>query len=151
MSMYTHIFLRKGDEFLEVSCTGRSSALSEMLEHYAPWEKVRLLTVKDLTDINREYTDELNKWKKYITDQQARKALIASFNNSVEDKMEAIRDCDDSIAEATETVDELSYALMQIRWLISIAEDADGEYGNRIQIYAGTECGGEITPDMIEA
>ena len=151
MSMYTHIFLRKGDEFLEVSCTGRGSALSEMLEHYAPWEKVRLLTIKDLTDINREYTDELNKWKKYITDQQARKALIASFNNGVEDKMEAIQDCDAAIEETAETIDELSYALMQIQWLINIAEDADGEYGNRIQIYAGTECGGEITPDMIEA
>lgn len=151
MSMYTHIFLRKGDEFLEVSCTGRNSALSEMLEHYAPWEKVRLLTVKDLTDINRKYTDELNKWKKYIDDQQARKALIASFNNSVEDKMEAVHDCDAAIEDTTETIDELSYALMQIQWLINIAEDADGEYGNHIQIYAGTECGGEITPDMIEA
>lgn len=150
MSMYTHIFLRKGNEFLEVSCTGRSSALSEMLEHYAPWEKVRLLTIKDLKDIYEQYTNELDKWKDYIAKQQAQRSLIASFNNSVEDKIEAIQDCNASIDEVSETVDELSYALMQIRWLISIAEDADGEYGNHIQIYVGIECGGEITPDMIE-
>lgn len=140
MSQYTYIFLHKGQEYLEVSCTGRSAALSEMFSEYAPWEKIHYMPVEELTEVYRTYRGELNKWKEYIQKKEAEKALIATFNNTAEDKMELIYDCNESIAEVTETIEELTEALAQVAMLISIADSSD----NGVSVFVGCECGSEV-------
>ena len=146
MSQYTHIFLRKGDTFMEISCTSRSCALSEMLEHYAPCEKIRQLTVSDLDSIIEECDKNLGQWHDYLQRINERKALIATFNNSVEDKIAALSDCDESIEEVGETVDELSWATNQFRWIKEIVDD---KYRG-VTAYAGVECGSDVTVDDIQ-
>lgn len=145
MSTYTQIFLRKNDTFMEVSCTGNSAAISEMFSG-APWEKVRRYTGGDLHSIYLEYTDELKKWEKYLARLNERKALIPTFNNSIDEKMEQLAEYDGSIDEVNETMDELRYALARVDWLMDIANDCY----NGIEVYVGKEVGENITEEDIE-
>lgn len=139
MSQYTHIFLNKGQEFIEVSCMGRSSALSEIFGEFAPWEKIRRLSTGQLHRLYQEYKGEYKKWAQHKEKTEARKALVATFNNSVDEKMTEIRQYDESLDEIDETMEELQYALMQVSWLTDISESGAAS------VWVGCECGSDVT------
>lgn len=139
MSQYTSIFLQKGETFIEVSCTSRNNALSEMFANLAPWEKIRELSKADLDAIYSEYKEDLNRWREYRKNTEERKKLIATFNNSVEDKMEAIQECDNSIEETTETIEDLECALARVAWFSEIIWDGAAN------VWVGCECGSNVT------
>lgn len=148
MSQYTHIFLEKQNTFIEVSCTGRSHALSEMFYDYAPWEKIRLMTPDQLSSIYREYTDNLKRWHDHRNELTKRVEAIATFNNSIEDKMEAWNDLRDEIAEVDETIEELNAALIVLNQLRIIVSDSATDVP--VHVYVGVECGSDVTVNDIE-
>lgn len=154
MSQYTHIFLRKQDVFIEVSCTSRNSALSEMFSDYAPWERLREVTGEDLQCIYDTYNDELKNWRKHLKDLEERIKVIATFNNPVDEKLDAWRDVDASIDETKDTIEELAGALSTVILLREILDQShlNSKYEQiaPVQVYAGCECGSDPTPDMIE-
>lgn len=154
MSEYTHIFLEKEGTFIEVSCTSRSAAISEMFEDYAPWEKIREVTHEDLQQIYRQYNDELTKWKQHQKDLEERIKVIATFNNSVDEKLEAWHDIDGDINETKETIDQLEYALRIVTLLDDILDSSElnvkYERMAPVHIYVGRECGSKVTMDDIE-
>ncbi len=154
MSEYTHIFLEKEGTFIEVSCTCRGNAISEMFDEYAPWEKIREITHEDLQQIYRQYNDELTKWKQHQKDLEERIKVIAAFNNSVDEKLEALHDNDESINETKETIDQLEYALSTVTLLDDILDGSERnvkyEQMAPVHIYAGRECGSNVTMDDVE-
>ena len=154
MSEYTHIFLEKEGTFIEISCTGRGSAISEMFDDYAPWEKIREITHEDLQQIYRQYNDELTKWKQNQKDLEERIKVIATFNNSVEEKLDALHDIDGDINETKETIDHLEHALNTVTLLDDILDSSElnvkYEQMAPVHIYVGRECGSKVTMDDIE-
>lgn len=154
MSQYTHIFLEKQNTFIEVSCTCRGCALSEMFDEYAPWEKVREVTYEDLQHIYGEYEGHLKEWHEYLDKLNDRAKLIATFNNSVEEKMDALHDIDESRDEVRETVSELESALHLVGVLKDVlhAAQMNSEYEETapVHVYAGCECGSNVTFKDVE-
>lgn len=154
MSAYTHIFVEKQGAFIEISCTGRSSMLSKIFANYAPWEKIREVTYEDLQKIYSEQASELADCKHHLREQKRRINVIASFNNTVDEKMDAWRDLDEGIDEAKEAIAELEAALHTVDLLKDIAYNsqlaAKYDHATPVRIYAGTECGSDVTVEDIE-
>ena len=139
MSQYTHVFLHKGKEFIEVSCTGRSACISEMFRGIAPWEKIRHITTEQLNEIYDDYKGEYTKWEKYLAQLDQKKALVATFNNSVNEKMAQLNDINESIEETKDTMDELRAALARVLWLYEISQDGAAT------VWVGVECGSDVS------
>lgn len=147
MSTYTVVYLRKGNTFAQLSATGRSAARSEMLEHYAPDEQLCRLQPKDIKAIIYEYTQHLHDWQERVRLYEARKATVASFTNTTEEKLQALDVIDNEIDEINDTIAELQDALFFMQLLDDIADFSDitGVY-----VYVGIEVGYSPTPADIQ-
>lgn len=154
MSQYTHIFLEKQHTFIEVSCTSRNCALSEMFQDYAPWEKIREVTYDDLQHIYDRYKGELSDWNQHRKDLEERIKVIATFNNTIDEKLDAWRDIDESLNETKETIEELESALNTVVLLKDVLYESQisSKYESTapVHVYAGTECGSDVTVKDIE-
>ena len=146
MSQYLHIFVNKDNMFIPIKWSGRSGAMYEMLEHYAPYEKIAQVTAGELHDVYSTYEREVHKWTDHIAQLHKDIELIASFGNSVDDKLEAINDKKDAIEESENILRELQRALAQLDLLIDIAEDSIAG----VRIYVGIACGDNVTINDVE-
>lgn len=106
MSEYAHFFLRHNDEFIPLGTYSRSTFTFETVHRYAPWEKIRVITTQVLDNFIEETKDYIQECEKRRQNYEQRKQLIATFNNSIDEKMEVIHDCDESIEELTDLINE---------------------------------------------
>lgn len=152
MSEYTHIFLEKQNTFIEISCTSRNSALSELFADYAPWEKIREVTYDDLQNIYNQCSEELTNWKQHLTELEERIEVIAMFNNTIEEKLNAWSDVDERIDETKENIEDLENALNTVALLKHILYETNSKYKPTapVHVYAGLECGSVVTVEDIE-
>lgn len=150
MSQYTHIFLEKQNTFIEISCTGRNSALSELFADYAPWEKIREVTYDDLQNIYNQCSKELTNWKQNLTELEERIKVIATFNNSINEKLDAWSDIDVSLDETKEIIEEFESALRLVELLRDVLLNSKYDSMAPVHVYAGCECGSAVTVEDIE-
>lgn len=147
MSSYINFFIRSEDKFLPLSDFSRSSEIYQRLHNNVPYEKLRALTYNELDSIEdaiiedkRKYTDLISGYKKEIE-------LITTFNNSAEEKLEAINSTESMIKDIEESISELNFAQGWFNSLCRIldsARDYIDENNNPLvdadkYIYAGVE------------
>ena len=156
MSQYIHFFVRSTDKLLPIRTDSRSSPIYHFFSDYAPYEKARALSIQELQDIREEINIRIDEWTRRIEEERTNLQLIASFNNSVEDKMEAIKSSRDIIHEDEEIIEDMKGALSFTSFLMDMYNEAeDTKYYNREDIkidptkylYFGIECG---TPSIAE-
>ena len=111
MSQYIHFFIRSTDKLLPIRTASRSSSIYQFFCDYAPYEKVRALSMGMLQEIREEISKQISKWTHQIEEDQKDLQLVASFNNSVEDKIEAIKSAREAIRENEEFVNEMKETL----------------------------------------
>lgn len=154
MSQYTYIFLEKQNTFIEVSCTSRNSALSDLFGDYAPWEHIREVTYDDLQHIYEVASSILTNQKQYQKELEERIKVVATFNNSIDEKLDAWSDIDMSIDEAKEIIEELENAQYLVGLLQHIIYESrmNLKYDSTapVHVYAGCECGSAVTVNDIE-
>ena len=73
MSQYTQIFVRKGNDFVEIGSYGRSSSIAEFFNDYAPWSFVKELTNSGIGEIIDNIKTRIQGFKDIIA---KRKELI---------------------------------------------------------------------------
>ena len=155
MSQYIHFFVRSTDRLLPIRTTSRSSSIYHFFSDYAPYGKVRALSMQDLQNIREEINTQIDEWTRRIEEDRTNLQLIASFNNSIEDKIEALEAARDSIRENEESVNEMKKALAFTYFLMDMYNEADDtKYEDETArlnpnkyLYFGTECG---TPSIAE-
>lgn len=155
MSQYIHFFVRSTDRLLPIRTASRSSSIYHFFSDYAPYEKARALSMQELQNIREEINLQIDEWTRRIEEDRTNLQLIASFNNSVEDKIEALESARDSIREHEESVNEMKEALAFTYFLIDMYNEADDtkyeEEKARLNpnkyLYFGIECG---TPSIAE-
>ena len=111
--------------------------------------------MQELQEIREEISIRIDEWTHRIEEERTNLQLIASFNNSVEDKIEAIESARDSIRENEEYVNEMKEALAFTYFLMDIYNEADDtKYEDETArldptkyLYFGIECG---TPSIAE-
>ena len=149
MSQYIHFFVRSTDRLLPIRTTSRSSYIYHFFSDYAPYEKARALSMQDFQNIREEINTQIDEWTRRIEEDRTNLQLIASFNNSVEDKIEALESARDSIREHEESVNEMKEALAFTYFLMDMYNEADDtKYEDekaRLDptkyLYFGIECG----------
>ena len=155
MSQYIHFFVRSTDRLLPIYTTSHSSSIYRFFNDYAPYEKARALSMQELQEIREEISIRIDEWTHRIEEDRTNLQLIASFNNSVEDKIEALETARDSIREKEEIVNEMKEALAFTYFLMNIYNEADDtKYEDETArlnpnkyLYFGIECG---TPSIAE-
>lgn len=153
MSQYTHIFIRDNDNFVELGCYSRSNAIAQAFNG-APYEKIDSYSSVDLYNVAGEIKAHMELYKDNIADYRSQMALIPSFNNSVEDKTEALSQYTEMIREAEDELEELNFAYDVVTFLAHIADEyeMDVRYEHakdQPRIYVGVECGSQVTVEDI--
>lgn len=158
MSQYTQIFVRKGNDFVEIGSYGRSSSIAKFFNGYAPWEKVKELTSSDVGEIIDNIKSSIQGSKDIIAKRQEIIGQVKTWNNSIEEKRELISEYMEYNAEDEEIIEEMSYALHVAQFLSSAIyeHNISWKYGDHAEgdkkvglIYIGIEVGYEVTRDMI--
>ena len=158
MSQYIHFFVRSTDRLLPIRTTSRSSSIYHFFSDYAPYGKVRALSMQDLQNIREEINTQIDEWTRHVEENRANLQLIASFNNSIEDKIEALEAARDSIRENEESVNEMKEALAFTYFLMDMYNEADDtKYEDETAqldptkyLYFGIECGTPSTAEIEE-
>lgn len=155
MSQYIHFFVRSTDKLLPIRTDSRSSPIYHFFSDYAPYEKARALSIHELKEIHEEISIRIDEWTRRIEEDRTNLQLIASFNNSVEDKIEVLKSARNAIRENEEYVNEMKEALAFTYFLMDMYNEADGtKYEDETArldptkyLYFGIECG---TPSITE-
>lgn len=147
MSSYINFFIRIDDKFLHLSDFSRSSEIYQRLYNNVPYEKLRALTYNELDSIEDAIIEDKRKYADLISEYKKEIELIATFNNSAEEKLEAIDSTAAMIKDIEESISELNFAQGWFNSLCRIldsARDYTDEDNNLLvdadkYIYAGVE------------
>ena len=155
MSQNMCFFIRSTDRLLPIHSASHSSSIYRFFSDYAPYEKARALSMQELQEIREEISIRIDEWTHRIEEDRTNLQLIASFNNSIEDKIEALETARDFIRENEESVNEMKEALAFTYFLMGMYNEADDtKYEDETArldptkyLYFGIECG---TPSIAE-
>ena len=147
MSSYINFFIRSEDKFLPLSDFSRSSEIYQRLHNNVPYEKLRALTYNELDSIEDDIIEDKRKYTNLISEYKKEIELIATFNNSAEEKLEAINSIESMIKDIEESISELNFAKGWFNSLCIILYSArdytDENYNHLVDadkyIYAGVE------------
>jgi hypothetical protein len=155
MSQYIQFFVRSTDRLLPIYTTSRASSIYHFFRDYAPYGKARALSMNELQNIREEINMQIDEWARRIERDRTNLQLIASFNNPIEDKIEALESARGFIQENEEYVNEMKEALAFTYFLMEMYNEAeDAKYEDETArldptkyLYFGIECG---TPSIAE-
>lgn len=152
MSQYANFFIRYDDTFIPISDFSTSSYIKSLVKGFAPWEKVRAMSVKDINDFRESARNDVIRFKKEKAMREDLIKEVAQFNNSAEDKLEVIENIRFDIKDYDEMIEEAvigEYFFVFLGWLIDavrynepLVKDID-KY-----IYVGIEIGSPTLEDI---
>lgn len=104
MSQYANFYIRPFDDkaYIPIADHSRSSAVYHICDDSLPYAKVVPLYPCDLDSFISSAHEEQQEWRDRINTYKAQIASIANFNNSVEEKQNAIADIQQYIDECSE-------------------------------------------------
>ena len=153
MSQYMSFFIRRdSDNFVPLFTFSRSSALYQQFDYTVPYEKVRALSYSELEKYLGKCESYIVKLKDSIRKANEKKTLIASFNNPVDEKVEALNEVEYDIREAEDSIREVERAYYSILALIDIVDEIayNPAYDKDKYIYAGIEVCDPTSEDVVE-
>ena len=153
MSQYMSFFIRRDlDNFVPLFTFSRSSALYQQFDYTVPYEKVRALSYSELEKYLGKCESYIVKLKDSIRKANEKKTLIASFNNPVDEKVEALNEVEYDIREAEDSIREVERAYYSILALIDIVDEIayNPAYDKDKYIYAGIEVCDPTSEDVVE-
>ena len=143
MSAYIHFFVRAGDTFCPIATYDRGSKVYEIF-HRAPYEQIEVLDEDILSDYFNEATIIRDNLKEDRIKYEKRIETIKGFENSAEEKLELICECEELIEETDSELREVEDTICFIGFLTSILSEIlydvplgifKGQY-----LYYGIEC-----------
>ena len=142
MSEYMSFFIRRdSDNFVPLFTFSRNSALYQQFNYTVPYEKVRALSYPELEKVLGRCESCIVKLKDSIRKANEKKTLIASFNNPVDEKVEALNEVEYDIHETEDSIRDTERAYYSVLALIDIVDEIayNPAYDKNKYIYAGIE------------
>lgn len=156
MSQYIHFFTRVNNIFIPISTFPRDSAVYHVFSA-APYEKIEKLTLDDIKRAADALENDCRYWDEQLQKNERRKNIIATFNNSAEEKLKAIEDCEQEHQNLMQFADEAQYGLNFCVFLLdmldefeSYAEHQKDQTKNCPELYYGVEIGYPTVDDIKE-
>ena len=155
MSTYANFFIRRKDEFIPIADYSRNSFIFEVVQHYAPYEKIQAVPTRIAEQWIDEAEKQITECKNRIQQYQERIKLVSTFNNSVDEKMSVLRDYDEAVEELNCYIDEAITAREFFKFLayqmipaVQYNKDLDIDYEH--YIYVGIEIGRPTLEDIVK-
>lgn len=160
MSQYLTFYTRIGDRFIPLASYSRSTVIYQAFNTVAeaPYEKIKAISKDTIINIRNGFTNNLLTIENCINQLLAKKREIATFNNSVEDKLKAIHECDSEIDNWKDDYDDQCSYMGACNFLISMIEEIEykepednlDDVDAKHYIYCGIEPPVNITLNDIE-
>ena len=150
MSAYKYFFIKSNNnEFIPIGEFSRNGEVYRYCR--APYEKIKPLTIDNLNQIICDIEQGIECVKRGIQADKDERELVIKMNNSLDEKMETLREIGRSIEENTNYLDDLKWACNYFAFLINIIDYAkfNNNYDIDNYIYVGEEIP-EPTVDDIE-
>lgn len=152
MSEYIHFFVRTGDSFCPIATYCRSSQVFQLMRR-APYEHITVLSKETLMEFRIDAMQQLNSLLTEKGNYETKKQLIASFNNTVEEKIEAMKEYDLDISELNCDINDATNVVNFIDFLNNIIEEVQYESYMGIDrnryLYYGRECYRPTVQDVV--
>lgn len=144
MSAYISFFIRsKNDEFIEFSVVSRNNQVFQHAQYWVNYGRIARVSLNKIdsaiSDINDELEDCFNAQELY----EQKIKDVASFNNSVDEKLEVLHEYRKNIVEIDEEIKGLMAAVQFFNFLKDMIEQ-------NCRIYVGYECGPDVTVNDID-
>lgn len=142
MSEYMTFVVRKGDIFTPIYTCSRSSDLFQSLKgavEYGRLAEVHKDELVECIEHERAYARDLEKDIEVI---ESNRRLVADWNNSIEEKLEALSQYDLSRQEIRDRIEEAQDTIIRLQFLYDIAEELEyfKDYSKKESgLYAGKE------------
>ena len=155
MSAYIQFFMRRGNEFIPLMTYSRSNTIYQVFEHILPWGKIKAISYDTISAKIAECNSLVSKNEEKIKELNQKKTLVASFNNSVEEKMQVLFDIDEAIEEYNEDIamgNRAAYICIFLQDLmeeVMYGEESE-KYDKNEYIYGGYEVGTPTLEDIEE-
>lgn len=134
MSEYVDVYLKYAGIYIECQHFGRGGVLYSTVSHMLPYGKLKLMEHNDFNSMLIELRNNRDKVKVTLKQLEKTKAEIGSWNNSVEEKMEALADINNDITENEERLEAFKEATYFIEFLDDIRYNEEP-----CEIYMGVE------------
>ena len=145
MSAYIQFFIRHEDTFLPIGIFNRNNAIYKVFDGIAKWEKIRPIGEPILNDAEKITKGFIREGEKALARAEEEQNLIAKFNNSVEDKLEAYRDYRNYIAEVTGDMKSFEAAQRYLWFLRDILDSIEyTDFNKQPYLYVGIEVEGKV-------
>lgn len=159
MSQYVEFYLRVGDRFAPILTRSRSTNLYQMVSHAVPYEGIRALNKDDIRGFTEDARAEVRRIEENIARQREQLAMIPHFDNTVDEKLQAIDGTQDYIEDLEQEaacarsdlaffqmLDDMWEEAEQTKWYKD--EHPEGAIDPNKYIYAGVECGFPTLEDI---
>lgn len=127
MSQYLTFYARTGSRFIPLASYSKSTVIYQAFNTVAdvPYGKIKAMSKDAIINIRNSFTNNLLTIEKCIDRLLTKKREIATFNNSVEDKLEAIHECDSEIDNWKDNYDDQCSYMGICNFLISMIEEIE--------------------------
>lgn len=152
MSAYKYFFIKSNNnEFIQIGEFCRNTEVYRYCS--APYEKVKPLTIDNLNQIICDIEQGIECVKRGIQADKDERELVVKMNNSLDEKMETLREIERSINENTNYLDDLKWACNYFAFLINIIDYAkfNNNYDIDNYIYVGEEIPEPTVDDIMES
>ena len=152
MSAYKYFFIKSNtNEFIQIGEFSRNTEVYRYCS--APYEKIKPLTIDNLNQIICDIEQGIECVKRGIQADKDERELVVKMNNSVDEKMETLREIGRSINENTNYLDDLKWACNYFAFLINIIDYAkfNNNYDIDNYIYVGEEIPEPTVDDIMES
>lgn len=154
MSAYANFFIRWKDEFIPIADYSRNSFIFEIVQYYAPYEKIQAVPTRIVEQWIDEAEKQITDCKNRIQQYQERIKLVSTFNNSVDEKMSVLRDYDDAVEELNSYIDDAIIAreffkLLTYQMIPAVQYNKDLGIDYEHYIYVGIEIGRPTMEDIV--
>ena len=145
MSAYIQFFIRHEDTFLPIGVFSRNNVIYQVFDNIAPWEKLRPISEIHLNDVDSVIKGLIKEGEDALAREAEERKLIASFNNSVEEKLMALESHNEFIREVKDDIKNAEAAQRYVWTLRDILESIEyTDFNKQPYIYVGIEVQGRV-------
>lgn len=139
MSQYTDFFLKGDDKFYSLGSWGRSSTIAYFANNFCAnrYGTAKRFTSTMLSDLENQARNKARITNDEIKAHQKRIAEIGNYNNSIDEKLNCIREYEELISDLEEEKEACEYACNYFGFLVELENP----------VYVGLECGEQ--PDEV--
>lgn len=141
MSSYVNFYLKKDNTWAMLATFSRNTDQYKVIQHEVPFGKLVPLKPRIMSEVFATLSEELENRKKSKERNVKEIDIIAAMPNPIEEKLEAIYQCHNSVEWAEDEIESLTAAKHFYSTIAEIIDTGEWCYKTDEYVWAGIEAG----------